>query len=142
MKLYEFISKNRTRFSFSFFYNIFMKISGINGFRGFIALIIVLYHLNQFRPTFNLSEIDWHVYQFIEMLPVVVAVFFILSGFLCSLKYWQYIFQGREEPNFKKVILDRFYRIAPLYYLAIFSSFVCAYVLNFATDNAFIKILA
>jgi peptidoglycan/LPS O-acetylase OafA/YrhL len=100
------------------------KLNGITGLRGLIALIIVLYHLQQIRPIANLASWDWALYQFMNMLPVVVAVFFILTGLLRSLSYWGYIFHGEKVPNTRKVIIDRWWRIAPAYYVVLIVSSV------------------
>jgi peptidoglycan/LPS O-acetylase OafA/YrhL len=99
------------------------KLNGITGLRGLIALIIVLYHLQQIRPIVGLANWDWALYQFINMLPVVVAVFFILTGLLRSLGYWGHILHGSKIPDTRRVIIDRWWRIAPAYYVVLISSF-------------------
>lgn len=99
------------------------KLDWISWLRGIIALIIVLYHLQQLRPIQNLSEWNWDLYQYFNMFPIVVAVFFILTGLLRSLGYWEALFHGATIPNTRKVILDRWWRIAPVYYIALIFSF-------------------
>ena len=64
------------------------------------------------------------------MLPVVVAIFFILTGFLRSLAYWEHILYGAQKPELSKVLLDRWWRIAPAYYLALIVSFAWAIYLS------------
>ena len=100
------------------------KLNGISGLRGIIALIIVLYHLQQIRPLSNLAAWDWAIYQFMGMFPVVVPVFFILTGLLRSLGYWGHILHGERKPDTRKVIIDRWWRIAPAYYVVLVASFV------------------
>lgn len=100
------------------------KLNGISGLRGIIALIIVLYHLCQIRPLANLASWDWTLYQFVNMFPVVVAVFFILTGLLRSIGYWGYILHGEKKPDTRRVIIDRWWRIAPAYYVVLIASFI------------------
>ncbi|MBP9812165.1 acyltransferase [Candidatus Gracilibacteria bacterium] len=101
-----------------------MKFAGISGLRGLAMITIIAYHLNQIRPIQNLALWDWKLYQFVSLLPVVVSIFFILSGLLRSLSYWKVIFEDGEIPPFWKGVKDRFFRIAPLFYLALFVSFL------------------
>ncbi len=106
-------------------YYIFMqKLHGISGLRGIIALIIVLYHLQQVRPIQGLAEWNWDVYQYINMFPVVVAVFFILTGLLRSLGYWKYILTDTPKPDTYTTITERWWRIAPTYYIVLIASFL------------------
>ncbi|MBC7503880.1 acyltransferase [Candidatus Gracilibacteria bacterium] len=112
------------------------KINGITGLRGIIALIIIVYHLQQIRPVTALADWDWALYQFINMLPVVVAVFFILTGLLRSLGYWDHIIYGKKKPDTRKVIIDRWWRIAPVYYTVLIVSFIWSmYISGFSVIN-------
>lgn len=112
------------------------KLNGITGLRGFIALIIVLYHLQQIRPIVDLASWDWALYQFINMLPVVVAVFFILTGLLRSLAYWTHILYDAKKPDTRKVLIDRWWRIAPAYYMTLMASFVWSiYISGYSLDG-------
>jgi peptidoglycan/LPS O-acetylase OafA/YrhL len=104
------------------------KLNGISGLRGLIALVIVIYHLTQIRPLANLESWDWALYQFMNMFPVVVAVFFILTGLLRSVGYWRHILYGELMPDTRKVIIDRWWRIAPAYYVVLIASFAGGYM--------------
>ncbi len=99
------------------------KLNWISGLRGLIALTIVLYHLQQIRPISNLASWDWALYQFFNMLPVVVGVFFILTGLLRSLAYWEHILHNQQKPQTRKVLWDRLWRITPAYYIVLILSF-------------------
>lgn len=56
---------------------------------------------------------------------LVVSVFFILGGLLRSLSYWKVILLGEERvPQLLPSLLDRFWRIAPMYYLALVATFI------------------
>lgn len=104
-----------------------MKLSWLSWFRWLAMLLIVAYHLNQIRPIQNLSKWNWELYQFIDLFPVVVSVFFILSGLLRSLTYWKVLNEWGELPSFWKWLKDRFIRIAPLFYGALIASFLWSY---------------
>lgn len=103
-----------------------MKIlSWLTGLRGLAALIVVIYHLNQQRSIENLSSVSWWWYQFVSQLDIVVSVFFVMGGFFRSLPYWKVVFLWEEKvPSFFPSLLERFKRIAPLYYIALVSTFV------------------
>ena len=118
------------------------KLNGISGLRGIIALIIVLYHLQQIRPIANLASWDWAIYQFVNMFPVVVAVFFILTGLLRSLGYWGYIIYGEKKPDTRRVIIDRWWRIAPAYYVVLFLSFIWGIFLSGYSFSSFLTLLS
>lgn len=118
------------------------KLNGITGLRGIIAFMIVIYHLQQIRPIANLASWDWALYQFMNMFPVVVAVFFILTGLLRSLNYWGHIFHGEKVPNTRKVIIDRWWRIAPAYYAVLIMSFLWSIYLSWYTLENFISLFS
>lgn len=94
-------------------------LSGLSGLRGLAALIVIYYHLSQHRTTAVLSELSWDIYQFTEHLVFVVSVFFILSGFFRALSYWKKLEKNEPIPQFLPSLKERFFRIAPLYYLAL-----------------------
>ncbi len=106
------------------------KLNWISGLRGSIAFLIVVYHLQQLRPISALADWDWALYQFISMFPMVVAVFFILTGLLRSLGYWAHILHGEQKPDTRKAIIDRWWRIAPAYYAVLVISFIWSLYLS------------
>lgn len=101
-----------------------MKLSWLTGLRGLAAITVVLYHLNQFRSTRDLPAWSWDLYQFTEHLVFVVSIFFVLSGLLRSFSYWRHYGQDiTQAPRFFPSLRDRFWRIAPAYYLALILTF-------------------
>ena len=118
------------------------KLNGISGLRGIIALLIVFYHLQQIRPIANLASWDWAIYQFVNMFPVVVAVFFILTGLLRSLGYWGYILHGEQKPDTRKVIIDRWWRIVPAYYIVLVASFAWGIYLIWFVPSSLLGLLS
>jgi peptidoglycan/LPS O-acetylase OafA/YrhL len=92
--------------------------------------MVILYHLNQFRPTAGLSLLDWSIYQTTEHLVFVVSVFFMLSGFFRALSYYKAIEAGREMPGFWTSLRDRWLRIAPAYYVMLIVSLIISLFLR------------
>jgi peptidoglycan/LPS O-acetylase OafA/YrhL len=90
--------------------------------RALAALIVILYHLNQLRPTSGLSRLDWGLYQTTEHLVFVVSVFFMLSGFFRALSYHKAADAVKEMPGFWTSLRERWLRIAPAYYVMLIVS--------------------
>lgn len=119
-----------------------MKLSGFSGLRGLAALMVVYYHLNQHRNTVNLPEWSWDMYQFTEHIVFVVSVFFIFSGFFRSLSYWKVIFLWGEMRSFRADIRDRFFRIAPLYYVSLLATFLLVWLVQWYDTSAFLRLFS
>lgn len=102
----------------------------MTGLRAIACLTVMAYHLNQHRTVENLSALSWSLYQFVETLPSVVVVFFLLSGALHSLPFWNAVREGNPLPSFKSYALDRFFRIAPAFYVSLTASFFVAFLLG------------
>lgn len=117
-------------------------LSGLSGLRGLAALIVVYYHLSQHRTTVWLSEMSWDIYQFTEHLVFVVSVFFILSGFFRSLSYWKKLEKDEPIPRFFSSLKDRFFRIAPSYYLALIVSLIVVWALGDITMSDIVRFFA
>lgn len=99
-------------------------LSWLSGIRALAALIVVIYHLNQQLPLDGLSEGGISIHNFIARLSMVVSVFFFLSGFFRSMSYWKVIDTPEKMPQFWPSLKDRFWRIAPAYYLVLIFSII------------------
>ncbi len=103
--------------------------TGYNGFRGFIALLVVIYHLNQYLPWGLLTSEIYDIHRFIMHFCVIVSIFFVLSAMFRSLSYWKKIDKNEKIPEFLPSLKDRFLRIAPVYYIILIVSFIMMWLL-------------
>lgn len=97
---------------------------GLNGIRTIAALIVVIWHVDQFAYLFGVESLGFH---FNGMASRAVDLFFVLSGFLIT--YLLLI----EKDKFAKIDYKSFYkrrilRIWPIYYLSIIIASLYAYV--------------
>ena len=88
---------------------------GLNGIRAIAAMIVLVFHIDQFIGFFGLKSIGFHE---TGMAGYGVTLFFVLSGFLITrlLLIEQNEFQQIDIPKF---YLRRILRIWPIYYLVI-----------------------
>lgn len=80
-------------------------IPALTGLRAVAAYMVFLHHFNPFAEGTTL-------YDFVNEFHVGVTLFFVLSGFLITHRYYH-----REKLDFKKYMLNRVARIYPLYFL-------------------------
>ncbi len=85
-----------------------------DGVRGLAVLIVWLSHSSGRGQPLS----DWLVFHGIG--HVGVMLFFVLSGYLLSIS----IMFSEKTFNFKSYLVNRFLRIAPMYYLTVFSVFL------------------
>lgn len=102
----------------------------MNGLRAIAALFVVIYHLNQHLPTDNFGYFSIGIHQFIEHFSIMVSVFFMLSGFFRSLSYWKSINTPTSIQKFSEWLRDRFFRIAPAYYVMLIVSLIATYCIS------------
>lgn len=105
-------------------------LSGMNWLRAIAALLVVIYHLNQHLPLGTLNALTVGIYQSIGHLSIMVSVFFMLSGFFRSLSYWKNIDIPESIPQFFPSLKDRFFRIAPAYYIMLITSLIVTYIIQ------------
>ena len=88
---------------------------GLNGIRAIACTIVIVFHIDQFVPMFNLPSTGYHESG---VAAYGVILFFVLSGYLIT------FLMMTEKKTFGRVELLKFYkrrilRIWPIYYLAI-----------------------
>ncbi len=101
---------------------------GLNGIRAIAAMIVLIFHIDQFARFFGLKSIGFHE---TGMAGYGVTLFFVLSGFLITRLLLI------EKKEFQKIDLPKFYlrrilRIWPIYYLII----VIAIIIYFSVPYA------
>lgn len=88
---------------------------GLNGVRAIAAMIVLIWHIDQFSPLFGIEKIGFAQNGMSEY---GVVMFFVLSGFLIT-----YLLRVEKKEfnkiNFRKFYWRRILRIWPIYYLVI-----------------------
>src|SRR4051812_1692668 len=92
-----------------------LYLPGLNGIRAIAALIVIVFHIDNYLPMFNLPQIGFSTHQ---MASYAVVIFFALSGYLIT-----YLLLA-EKKRFQQIDLAKFYmrrilRIWPVYYVVI-----------------------
>lgn len=113
-----------------------IHLRGLNGFRTFGALAVVITHLCIFAPFFGLEALSPPVknpYQTV-IGDYAITLFFVLSGFLVT---YLLLKEKEKKPiNIKKFYIRRILRIWPLYYLYLFFCVVIYLVFEIGFDPA------
>lgn len=110
---------------------------GLNGIRAIAAMIVLIFHIDQFIRFFGLKSIGFHE---TGMAGYGVTLFFVLSGFLITRLLLI------EKDEFQQIDLPKFYlrrilRIWPIYYLviliAIIIYFSVPHIINYTDGKVF-----
>lgn len=117
-------------------------LQGFNGLRALACLSVIIYHLNQHRSVTALADWNWNLYQFVDMWPIAVSLFFMLTALTNSLGFWRSILRDMPIPKVQDFLVNRFFRIAPAYYLALSFTFFLTLILNGYSDGAFLRFLS
>lgn len=101
-------------------------LDGADGIRAMACLMVVFHHLSQ-RLEMPAQQPWIQELQALVMTGAFgVSAFFVLSGMLLSLPFWQRFLQGKPAPSLGTFALRRFWRIAPGFYVALIVTFLIA----------------
>ena len=90
--------------------------AGLDGLRGFAAVMVFVYHLRWMagEPALVWLGIDWQ--QILTRFDSGVCLFFVLSGYLLSGRFWDTAAEGRA-PDVGRYFVRRLARILPAYWV-------------------------
>lgn len=97
------------------------RLAGLDGLRGLACLLVFFYHLRWHARGSDGSRLELKVGAFdleplLTRCDVGVGIFFILSGLLLSLPFWNAILAGTPAPKLGPYLWRRICRIVPAYY--------------------------
>jgi peptidoglycan/LPS O-acetylase OafA/YrhL len=98
------------------------RYAALEGYRGFAALFIVIYHVYQYMRAgplarYPLEGTGWHT--FLVGLDSFVGLFFVLSAFLLGLPFARAALDGNQPVPARAFLFRRAVRIVPLYLVAV-----------------------
>jgi ABC-type glycerol-3-phosphate transport system permease component/peptidoglycan/LPS O-acetylase OafA/YrhL len=100
-------------------------LAGVTGFRGVVVIFLIMGHVTQrLQVTDEMPQILRNIQGFFGGGGFRVSSFFVLSGMLLSLPFWQRYLRGDAIPNLRTFARRRFLRIAPAYWVTLIVSFV------------------
>jgi peptidoglycan/LPS O-acetylase OafA/YrhL len=113
------------------------RVNSLDGLRGFLALGVVV---NHFDATISILKTNrWESYTiFNGMLGEVgVSLFFMITGFL----FWGKLLKSGGMTDWKAMYINRFFRIAPVYYLCLILVIcIVAYCCDFKINSTPFKL--
>ena len=91
----------------------------LDGLRGIAVVMVFLIHAWGFSgvPAFSGSSNSTLISSLLTVMDSGVELFFILSGYLVSMKFLDSAHQKKEQPSLKQYRRERFFRIVPLYWV-------------------------
>ena len=94
-----------------------MRISGADGLRALACLLVIWHHTTQrFNPESS-AQLIQSIHFFGMRGEVGVSLFFVLSGCLLSLPFWNSFVNGDPFPSLRFYAINRAARIIPAYWL-------------------------
>jgi peptidoglycan/LPS O-acetylase OafA/YrhL len=107
------------------------RIPGADGLRALACLLVVWHHTTQrFNPENSASWIQ-NIHFFGMRGEVGVSLFFVLSGCLLSLPFWNSFVNGGRTPNLRFYAINRAARIIPAYWFnLIFCTIIAIWILD------------
>lgn len=100
-----------------------VSIASLHGLRGFAAILVFWYHARWKAGDPELSIFGFDFRRFLQHCDIGVCLFFVLSGFLLTLKYCDWVFDSgssKPRPDTPKYFSRRLARILPLYFIVVF----------------------
>ena len=95
----------------------------LTGVRALAVYLVYLHHTNPFR----VETYGPFINQLVKEFHIGVSIFFVLSGFLIALRYFD---QSNEKGWFKKYMQNRIARVYPMYFLLTTISFLVMFIQN------------
>jgi peptidoglycan/LPS O-acetylase OafA/YrhL len=107
------------------------RIPGADGLRALACLLVVWHHTTQrFNPENSASWIQ-DIHFFGMRGEVGVSLFFVLSGCLLSLPFWNSFVNGGRTPNLRFYAINRAARIIPAYWFnLIFCTVIAIWIID------------
>ena len=93
-------------------------IPALTGVRAIAAWLVFFHHYNK-------NEFPYPVFRLFNEFHIGVSLFFVLSGFLICLRYYEHIKVSR--PWFARYMQNRIARIYPMYFLLTLATFAYAH---------------
>lgn len=94
----------------------------LTGIRAIAAFMVFFHHFNPSNKGSLLAKI---MYNFFNEFHIGVTIFFVLSGFLITYRYYE-----EENLNLKRYFINRFSRIYPIYFILTTLTFLFFYLTN------------
>ena len=93
-----------------------MRIPGADGLRALACLLVVWHHTTQrFNPESS-AQLIQSIHFFGMRAEVGVSLFFVLSGCLLSLPFWNSFVNAERMPSLKVYLINRGARIVPAFW--------------------------
>jgi peptidoglycan/LPS O-acetylase OafA/YrhL len=99
----------------------------IDGLRGFLALGVVFHHVAVYHEYLVSGRWETPPEPFYAMLgPMAVSLFFMITGYL----FWGRLIRTKGKPGWIALYINRLFRIAPLYLVAVVAMLAAVAVLS------------
>ena len=99
------------------------KIKGVDGVRAVACLMIITLHTTQNIGFSDIPTWVLNIKNFLWTGSAGVSMFFVLSGMLLSIPFWNSYFEEKEFPSIEQYVVRRAGRIMPGFYLSMFVNF-------------------
>jgi peptidoglycan/LPS O-acetylase OafA/YrhL len=86
-------------------------IPALTGIRAVAAYLVYLHHINPFSP----EQFGSFIHRFVQQFHIGVSIFFVLSGFLITLRYYES--STLKRPWLRNYFQNRIARVYPMYFI-------------------------